>query len=381
MKIGLLGHGVVGSGVTKITDSCKVKKVRRLEVTRILVKDESEMTDQRCTMDVEDILSDPEIEVVAECMGGVEPAHTFCARALEAGKHVVTSNKKMFAEYARELLELAKENSVSVRYEASCGGGIPWMSNLERIGRLEQVNGFRGIFNGTTNYIISRMEETGAGFEESLAQAQSLGYAERDPSDDIDGFDVRYKTTLSALKAFNIYVKPSEIPVYGIRGIRPEDFVYAKKNHLAIRLFGTGQLYSDCAELWVMPVMITDMDVFADVRSNFNALESSSATLGRAVFIGQGAGSLPTAHAVVQDLLDIYQGQDSLIPELLRIPVNNDVTPMRFYIRTEKPEFFAGISESVEGNVILTKEITVAKMDDMMKACGDESAFAAVVMK
>ena len=179
MKIGLLGHGVVGSGVTAITDSCARKKVRRLEVTRILVKDESELTDPRCTLNVEEILQDPEIELVAECMGGLEPAHTMVSRALEAGKHVVTSNKKMFANYCEELFGLAQENGVTIRYEASVGGGIPWMSNLTRIKRLESVLSFRGILNGTTNYILTRMEETGRDFEECLAEAQKLGYAEK----------------------------------------------------------------------------------------------------------------------------------------------------------------------------------------------------------
>ena len=249
MKIGLLGHGVVGSGVTKITDSCRNRKVRRLEVARILVKDEWEMTDPRCTRNIDDILNDPEIEIVAECMGGIEPAHTFVARALESGKHVVTSNKKMFAEKAEELLALAKENGVSIRYEAACGGGIPWMANLERTGRLEQVTGFCGIFNGTTNYIISRMEDTGTSFEDNLAEAQSLGYAERDPSDDIDGHDVCYKTILSALKAFHMYAKPSEVAVSGLRTISQEDFAWAKKNHRAIRLFGNGVLRKESAEL------------------------------------------------------------------------------------------------------------------------------------
>ena len=381
MKIGLLGHGVVGGGVTDITDSCKVKKVRRLEVTKILVKDESELTDPRCTLNAEEILTDPEIEVIAECMGGLEPAHTFAARALEAGKHVVTSNKKMFAAYAKELLALAKENGVSVRYEASCGGGIPWMSNLERIERLEPVTSFRGIFNGTTNYIISRMEETGADFAEHLAEAQSLGYAERDPKDDIDGFDVCYKTMITALKAFHVFADPAEITTRGIRTISSEDLAWAKEHHRAVRLFGSGKAGKDSVSLWVMPVMVSEREVFANIQSNFNALECDSATLGRAVFIGQGAGALPTAHAVVQDLLDIYQNQDSVIPEAADLPVNNDLEKMPFYIRTAVPEFFKDVCDSQEGNVVITRELSVKKMNDLLEACGDESVFAAVVMK
>ncbi|MBR2769893.1 MAG: homoserine dehydrogenase [Solobacterium sp.] len=381
MKIGLLGHGVVGGGVTEITDSCKVRKVRRLEVTKILVKDEWELTDPRCTQNAEEILNDPEIEVIAECMGGIEPAHTFAARALESGKHVVTSNKKMFATCAAELLGLAKENGVSVRYEAAVGGGIPWMSNLERTERLEPVTSFRGIFNGTTNYIISRMEETGAPFAEHLAEAQSLGYAERNPVDDIDGHDVRYKTALTALKAFHTIVNPDDIPAMGIRTISPEDLSWAKEHQMAVRLFGYGKTGEDSVTLWVMPVMISEKEVFADIQSNFNAIESESKTLGKAVFVGQGAGALPTAHAVVQDLLDIYEEKDPRVGELVNLPVDNSEEIWQFYIRTAVPAFFAEIAAEQEGNVVLTRELSIQEMFDLLKECGDESVFAAVVMK
>ena len=381
MKIGLLGHGVVGGGVTDITDSCKIKKVRRLEVTRILVKDEWELTDPRCTQNAEEILTDPEIEIIAECMGGLEPAHTFVTRALEAGKHVVTSNKKMFAAYAEELLSLAKENNVSVRYEAACGGGIPWIANLERTGRLEQVSAFRGIFNGTTNYILSRMEETGAPFAEHLAEAQSLGYAERNPGDDIDGYDVCYKTVISALTAFHTFVNPADIITHGIRTISPEDLAWAKENHMRVRLFGSGKLNGDSVSLWVMPVMISEKEIFANILSNFNALESMSASLGKAVYVGQGAGALPTAHAVVQDLLDIYMNQDFHPAEMKRLPVNNEEEKMEFYIHTEKPEFFREVCVRQEGNAVISRPVSIRDMDAMLKDCGDESVFAAVVMK
>ena len=196
MKIGLLGHGVVGGGVRKIIDEGATWEVRELEVVRILVKDEVEMTDPRTTMDPDDILNDPQIEVVAECMGGLEPAHTLAKKALQKGKHVVTSNKKMLATYCEDLFETARQNGVTVHYEASCGGGIPWMASLDRTRRVDDIDSFRGIFNGTTNYILSRMYSEGTDFAQMLKEAQKLGYAERDPSDDIDGHDVKYKVVL-----------------------------------------------------------------------------------------------------------------------------------------------------------------------------------------
>ena len=380
MKIGLLGHGVVGSGVTAITDSCAVKKVRRLEVTKILVKDEWELTDPRCTQNPDDILLDPEIEAVAECMGGLEPAHTFVRRALEAGKHVVTSNKKMFAAYCGELFELARENGVTIRYEASCGGGIPWISNLTRIRRLEPVTSFRGIFNGTTNYILSRMTATGSEFDLNLAEAQKLGYAEKDPTDDIAGYDVRYKTAITAMKAFGVITDASDIPALGIRNAAAEDIRWGTENGYALKLFGAGNDLPDAVSLWVMPVFVSTKNVFAHISDNFNAVESDSKDLGRAMFVGQGAGSLPTAHAMVQDLLDIYQNQDSDMPEAVRKPVCNDSVKAQFYIRSAAPEQFAALKAADAGaHALLTKEISLSELLEVLKGCGDESVFAAMV--
>ncbi|MBQ9328534.1 MAG: homoserine dehydrogenase [Solobacterium sp.] len=381
MKIGLLGHGVVGSGVTAITDSCAVKKVRRLEVSKILVKDESELTDPRCTLNVEDILEDPDIEVVAECMGGLEPAHTFVARALGSGKHVVTSNKKMFAHYCEELFALAEENGVSIRYEASCGGGIPWMTNLARVKRLEAIESFRGIFNGTTNYILSRMAETGSEFAENLAEAQRLGYAEQDPTDDIDAHDVKYKTALTAVKAFNTLVDLDSIPTYGISNVAAEDFSWGKEHGLTLKLLGAGKAGEEAVSLYVMPVFVKSGDIFANVNANYNAVQSDSRTLGEAVYIGQGAGSLPTAHAVVQDLLDIYQGQDSENIAPKHLPVNNDSVKEQFYIRTQRPEVFAEVAAETAGNVIITKEISLSEVNRLISSAEDRSLFAAIVSR
>ena len=199
MKIGLLGHGVVGKGVSRICDASEI-----LQIKRILVKDDWELTDPRCTQNVQEILDDPEIDVVVECMGGIEPARSFLMKALQNGKHIVTSNKKMLANCSKELFAEAKKNNVSIHYEATCGGGIPWMASLERILRIDPIDSFRGIFNGTTNYILSRMDEESLEFEPLLKEAQKLGYAEQNPSDDIDGMDVRYKVALSCMKAFKV---------------------------------------------------------------------------------------------------------------------------------------------------------------------------------
>ena len=150
------------------------------------------------TLNVNEILNDPEIDVVVECMGGLEPAHTFVKKALENGKYVVTSNKKMLATCCSELFDIARKNNVTIHYEAACGGGIPWMASLDRTRRVDDIQSFRGIFNGTTNYILERMKQEGRNFDDMLKEAQKLGYAEQDPSDDIDGYDVRYKVSFPA---------------------------------------------------------------------------------------------------------------------------------------------------------------------------------------
>ena len=163
-------------------------------------------------------------------MGGLEPAHTFVKQALENGKHVVTSNKKMLATYCRELFDTARENGVTVHYEASCGGGIPWMASLDRTRRVDDIISFRGIFNGTTNYILDKMTQEQASFDAKLKEAQKLGYAEQDPTDDIDGLDVRYKVNLSCVKAFDFLPENENIITYGIRNIKECDLQYCQEN-------------------------------------------------------------------------------------------------------------------------------------------------------
>lgn len=198
MKIALLGYGTVGRGVDKIIG----ERVDDVEVSRILELPDR-LSDPRMTSEYEDIVSDPEIGIVVECMGGIEPAHAFIMRALEAGKHVVTSNKAVVAAHFAEFAACALEHGVSLFIEASVGGGIPWIAGIEKARRVDEVTSFSGIMNGTTNYIVYAMLKDGADFGEVLAEAQSLGYAERDPSADIDGIDVKNKTVITASVAFD----------------------------------------------------------------------------------------------------------------------------------------------------------------------------------
>ncbi len=380
MKIALLGHGVVGSGVSKIIDSGRTDELDRLEVKRILVKDESEMTDPRTTLDFNDILNDPEIGLAAECMGGLEPAHTFVKKALESGKHVVTSNKKMLAVFFEELMETAQAHHVTLAYEASVGGGIPWIADLTRIRRIEMPDSFRGIFNGTTNYILSGMYSEGKEFEDMLAEAQKLGYAEQDPSDDIDGMDVRYKCSITASAAFDRWIGPEKIPVFGIRHIRKKDLDWGRSRGLVCKLIGSGKRNDDGISVLVRPVFLKADDTFAGILQNYNAIESISATLGKAVFIGQGAGSLPTAHAVVQDMVDIVTHTHRFAAEKTRAPETVNQDKAVWYIRTSCPEAFAAFTaEKIGADTILTEAVSMDELLPAVRACADPALFLAEV--
>ncbi len=373
MEIGLLGHGVVGSGVTKIINE---QQINNLNIKKILVKDETEIQGNNFVLQADEILDDEDIDIVVECMGGIEPAYSYVKKALSNKKHVITSNKKMFAAKAIELLTIAKENNVSFKYEASCGGGIPWMSSLDRIKRIDEVKQFQGIFNGTTNYILSRMTNEAISFEEVLKEAQKLGYAERDPSDDIDGYDVRSKVLLSCLKAFDIVVNQENIITFGIRHISEKDIDYAKSVNCTIKLIGKGIHTNNKVIAYVMPTLLKNNSPLANIQLNFNAIESYSTTLGKACFIGQGAGSLPTAHAVVQDLIDITLGQDLSIGEVTSGVIDNSQQENSYYIRsTDLTPFLTIIEKQIAEDVIITKPTSLIEVDKLIKQSKDAQLF------
>ncbi len=380
MKVGLLGHGVVGSGVRKIIDANKTNDTKQIEIVKILVKENSEITDERMTTDASSILCDPEIDVVVECMGGIEPAHAYAMEAMKHGKHFVTSNKKMFATCIHDLHACAIENSVSLHYEASCGGGIPWMANLERCKRIDEMNAFRGIFNGTTNYILNRMFLEKKNFDEMLKEAQKLGYAEKDPTDDIDGYDVRFKVALSCLKAFGAYVKPEEIPMFGIRYVDSCDLDYCREHGYVLKMIGKGTVLETGIQASVMPTFLKQEDVFSSIPLNFNAIESDSPTLGKAVYIGQGAGSLPTAHAVVQDIIDILHAE-SMELNMKETSINNDHVKGVYYIHTTEESVFEDVIDEKMQTAFITKEITLNELLRRLALLNDPTVFVAEVEK
>ena len=381
MKIGLLGHGTVGSGVRKIVDEKKTKEISELEISKILVRYEKDITDQRMTVDIHDIVDDPTIDVVVECIGGDEPAFSYVQAALFNGKHVVTSNKKMLVNHLGELLETARTRGVSLKYEAACGGGIPWMSNLDRTKRIDDIESFRGIFNGTTNYILSKMSDEGSEFAVALKEAQDCGYAEFDPSDDIDGMDTAYKVVLSSCKGFAILANIQDIDIYGIRHISAKDIAYACKHGYVCKLIGSGIKSDSSVSGTVIPTFIPKQNIFATIPANFNAIESDSKTLGKMTYVGQGAGSYPTAHAVVQDLIDLVLHQDTEVSFGVSVCVDNKSRVSSFYVRSVNLNRMEEvIEERIDEDTCITKRMSFVELASMMKTLEDDAVFVAEVM-
>ena len=381
MKIGLLGHGTVGSGVRKIIDEKNTKEVLQLEISKILVRYEKDITDERMTVDIHDIVEDPDIDVVVECIGGDEPAFSYVQAALFNGKHVVTSNKKMLVNHLGELLETARTRGVSLKYEAACGGGIPWMSNLDRTKRIDDIESFRGIFNGTTNYILSKMSDEGSEFAVALKEAQDCGYAEFVPSDDIDGMDTAYKVVLSSCKGFGVLANIQDIDIYGIRYISAKDIAYACKHGYVCKLIGSGIKSDSCVSGTVIPTFIPKQNIFATIPANFNAIESDSKTLGKMTYVGQGAGSYPTAHAVVQDLIDLVLHQDTEVSFGVSVCVDNKSRVSSFYVRSANLNRMEEvIEERIDDDTCITKRMSFVELASVMKTLEDDAVFVAEVM-
>ena len=302
MKIALLGYGTVGRGVDEIISS----RVPDVQVKRILELPDR-LTDPRMTSSFDEILADGEVELVVECMGGIEPAHTYLMAALQSGRHVVTSNKAVVAAHFAQFAGAAQASGAGLFIEASVGGGIPWIASLEKARRVDEVTSFSGIMNGTTNYIVDAMRRSGAEFDDVLAEAQRLGYAERDPSADIDGVDVANKTIISASVAFDVACEKN-LPVSGIRNLTKADLDLFAAHGRTIKLLGRGVCEGGRYAVAVEPVAVSADSLEASVPSNFNLVTLHATTVGELKFYGQGAGSLPTGNAIVQDVLDCARG-------------------------------------------------------------------------
>ena len=299
MKIAILGFGTVGSGVYEIT-----KTLENIEVKKVLEKDLSKIN--IATDNYDEIINDKEIELVVECMGGLHPAYEFIMKALQNKKSVVSANKAVIAKYLDEFLKTARENNVEFRFEASVGGGIPCLAGIQKIRRVENIDKFYGIFNGTSNFILDNMYRFENEFFTTLKNAQELGYAEADPSADIDGYDVTNKVIISFALAYDGFIK-NDFPCFTLRNITKEDIIYFKKQDYIAKYIGEARTKANEYEASVMLNLFPINALEGNVLSNYNIVTVQSHTMGEVKFYGQGAGKLPTANAIIQDILDIQE--------------------------------------------------------------------------
>lgn len=311
IDIAIMGHGVVGSGVAEvlIKNADLIEKRAKNNVNIKYILDLREFPglsySDKFTKDFNVILNDPGVKVVAEVMGGLHPAYEFTKSLLEAGKSVVTSNKELVAEKGSELLKIAEEKNVNYLFEASVGGGIPVLRPIVQCLTANDMFEVQGILNGTTNYIMTQMVAKGVTFEEALADAQRLGYAEKDPTADIEGHDACRKICILAALAFGKHVNPNAIYTEGITKITSADTAYADYAGAVIKLIGRAKKDEDgkCF-VTVYPAMVSRKHVLANVDDVFNAVLVRGDAVGDVMFYGRGAGKLPTASAVVADIID-----------------------------------------------------------------------------
>ena len=316
-KVAVMGYGVVGSGVCEVirtnTESLAKKLGQDISVKYVLDIREFPKSDpeyDKITSDFEKILNDPEISVVAEVMGGATFAYDYTKRLLMAGKSVCTSNKELVSKHGTELLKIAKEKNANYLFEASVGGGIPIIRPLYSCLAANEITKITGILNGTTNYILTKMFKEGMNFWDVLKEAQEKGYAEKDPTADVDGIDACRKISILASLVFGKYVDASKIKTVGISGITKDDVLYAEKAGCVIKLIGQAEKKDGKVYVSVEPRLVKKGTPLSGIDGVFNGIMVNGNAIGEVVFYGPGAGKLPTASAVVADIIDCLRNLD-----------------------------------------------------------------------
>ncbi len=367
IKVAILGAGTVGSGVYKLSemmaDDFKNKTGAELEVKKVLVrslkKDRPGFKKELLTDSWQEIVNDPEIDIVIELMGGIEPARTYVIEALKAGKQVVTANKDLLAEHGREVMHAADEAGADLQFEAAVAGAIPIIRPLKQSMAGNHISEVMGIVNGTTNYILTKMTETGMSYEDALAEATELGYAEADPTADVEGYDAGRKIAIMASLAFNSRVTFSQVYTEGITHITADDIRYAKEFGYVIKLVGIARNTETGIEVKVHPMLIPEQHPLAGVRESLNAVFVHADAMDDAMFMGRGAGQMPTASAVMGDVIDVMRNIVNNCCGRVgcscykNIPVKNiSDTSSKFFLRIQaedRPGVLANIA-SVLGN-------------------------------
>lgn len=364
VSIGLLGLGVVGSGVIKIVEDHQEELQHQLgrgvKVEKVLVRDiekarQIEIDHRLLTTNCEDVLANPDIDVVVEVMGGVENARKYILEALQAKKHVVTANKDLIALHGPELEETARQNGCDLFYEASVGGGIPLLRGLSDGLVSDRIQQVMGIVNGTTNYILTKMAKEGQSYEDALQKAQELGFAEADPTADVEGLDAARKMVILARLSFFTNVELEDVEVEGISKLSLTDIEYGKKLDLTMKLIGFANRHDNQIEVSVQPTFLSKSHPLASVNDEYNAVYVNGEAVGETMFYGPGAGSLPTATAVMSDVVEAIKnmllgvnGKKFVKPRFEKELTPSDKRFSQFYLRLHvKDEIgaFASISD------------------------------------
>ena len=364
ISIGLLGLGVVGSGVIKIVEDHQEELVHQLghgvKVDKVLVRDiekarQIEIDHRLLTTNSEDVIANPNIDVVVEVMGGVEVAREYILEALQAKKHVITANKDLIALHGPELEETAKQNGCDLFYEASVGGGIPLLRPLYDGLASDRIQQVMGIVNGTTNYILTKMDQEGQSYDDALQKAQELGFAEADPTADVEGLDAARKMVILARLSFLTNVDLDDVEVEGISKLAVADIEYGKKLDLTMKLIGFANRHDQQVEVSVQPTFLSKNHPLAAVNDEYNAVYVNGEAVGETMFYGPGAGSLPTATAVMADVVAAIKNMLLGVngKKFVKPSFKKELTPAnkrfsQFYLRLHvKDEIgaFASISE------------------------------------
>jgi homoserine dehydrogenase len=367
VRIGLLGCGTVGGGVIRLLqdnkDFLSLRVGAPLEIAHVVVRDKNKDRVPECrrewlTTNPDDLFQDADVDVVVEMIGGEEPANSLVRRALEQKKGVVTANKMLIATHGPALLELAKQHGVDLAFEASVGGGIPVIRTLREALTSDWVQSVHGILNGTCNYILTRMRNAGLPFQEALAEAQQLGYAEADPTLDIDGQDAAQKLVVVSMMAFGAKVNVNEVSVEGIRDIDEVDMRFADRFGLTVKHLAVGQDLGERIALRVHPALVSKGSIFANIEGVLNGVFVMGRALGPCWLVGRGAGDMPTAVSVVADIVDVarskIEGEPGLATRAIRVK-DRALVPMseikcRYYLRfdvADHPGVLGGIASAL----------------------------------
>lgn len=387
VRIGLMGLGTVGSGVVEILNRHPQQTTRRaggpIEVAKVLVRDINKprrvpVPKERLTTDANELLDDEKIDVIVELIGcpdgTTEPARTYIEEALRRGKHVVTGNKDVLAKHGADLFAIAREHRVGLQYEAAVAGGIPIIKSVKECLVANRIEYVMGIINGTTNYMLTKMSSEGSSFDDVLSEAQQKGYAEADPTSDVEGHDAAYKLAILASLAFETQVAVEDVYREGITSVTPEDMAYAAELGYAVKLLAIAKEHNGAIEARVHPAFVPQSHPLAVVNDVFNAIYLEGDAVGELMFYGRGAGKLPTASAVVADIVQAAQNLRRGVSGWLNgsteakavLPFSEIVT--RYYIHTkvlDKPGVLAKIARALGDHQVSIESV-------MQKGVGDD---------